>query len=176
MVLFERRGDKVGYRIGGALDSTITLQPPTLTASVASLEEELRAALVRQGLYADEARAMVATWHDSWFEEGSRLIYILPTAQVNAILPVKVAPAPEHMVRVFVGRMELITPATRQAIETALKTRDDPALTKYGRFLPAILGDITLHAEKRDVDAWYALYNSYLLRESSRSSTLAQVR
>ena len=176
MILFERRGDKAGYRVGGALDSTTTLQPPALTANVASLEDELRAALVRQGLYADEARAMVATWHDSWFEEGSRLIYILPTAQVNAILPLNIEPAPAHMVRVFVGRMELITPATRQAIETALKTRDDPALTKYGRFLPAILGDITLHAEKRDADALYALYNSYLLREQRRTTTLAQVR
>ena len=43
------------------------------------LRNDLEAALIAQGLFPKEAQAMVATWNDSWFEEGSRLIYILPT-------------------------------------------------------------------------------------------------
>ncbi len=34
--------------------------------------------LIAQGLYQDEAQAMLETWRDSWFEEGSRLLYIVP--------------------------------------------------------------------------------------------------
>ena len=30
---------------------------------------------------------MVETWRDSWFEEGARLIYIMPSRSVDAVLP-----------------------------------------------------------------------------------------
>jgi hypothetical protein len=42
-------------------------------------------------------------------------------------------------VRVFVGRFELITPATEKAIQTAFESGDDVKLRKYGRFLEPIL-------------------------------------
>jgi hypothetical protein len=95
--------------------------------------------LVARGLYEDEARAMVQTWSDSWFEEGSRLIYIVPSHFVNTILPLSIHPAPTQTVRVFVGRFELITPATEKAIQTAFESGDDVTLRKYGRFLEPIL-------------------------------------
>ncbi len=37
---------------------------------------------------------MIDTWRDSWFEEGSRLIYILPESAVNAMLPLEIDPTP----------------------------------------------------------------------------------
>jgi hypothetical protein len=40
---------------------------------------------------------------------------------------------------VFVGRMELITPATEQAVERAFAAGDRATLEKYGRFLEPIL-------------------------------------
>ena len=175
LILFERRGDKVGYRIADALGSEARLDPPQLTASVSSLADELRAVLVGQGLYPDEARAMVATWHDSWFEEGSRLIYVLSAPHVNSILPLNIKPDPANTVRVFVGRMELITPATKQAVETALKTQDDATLTKYERFLAPIFEDITLRSDKQDAAALGALFDSYLSREQRRTTALVQL-
>jgi sulfatase maturation enzyme AslB (radical SAM superfamily) len=42
-------------------------------------------------------------------------------------------------VRVFVGRLEIVTPATERAVERALATHDDATLEKYGRFLEPIL-------------------------------------
>jgi nucleoside-triphosphatase THEP1 len=42
-------------------------------------------------------------------------------------------------VRVFVGRMELVTPATERAVERALASKDQVTLAKYGRFLEPIL-------------------------------------
>jgi hypothetical protein len=91
--------------------------------------------LVAQGLFRDEARAMLETWGDSWFEEGSRLIYIVPRQYVEAILPLSIRPAPAQLARVFVGRMELITAATEKSIEAAIASRDSVTLRKYGRFL-----------------------------------------
>ena len=147
VILFERRGDKLGYRLLGAAQGTpqhgaqneYLLDPPELTSTVESLGEDLEGVLIAQGLYPDEARAMVETWRDSWFEEGSRLLYIVPRAFVDEVLPLSVNPAPTQTVRVFVGRMELITPATEQAVEKALAARDRSTIHKYDRFLEPIL-------------------------------------
>ena len=95
--------------------------------------------LVESGLYPDEASAMVRTWRDSWFEEGSRLIYIVPGGFIDNILPVAIDPAPAKIIRVFVGRLEIVTPATLRAVETAVARNDEATLKKYGRFLEPIL-------------------------------------
>jgi len=44
----------------------------------------------------------VETWKDSWFEEGSRLIYIVPRGFIDNVLPSPINPAPGQIVRVFV--------------------------------------------------------------------------
>jgi hypothetical protein len=139
VILFERRGDKLGYRLGGALQSEMTLDPPELTATLDSLDRDLQDVLTSQGLYPDEAHAMIETWRQSWFEEGSRLFYIVPGDFLNAILPLTINPAPGQTVRVFVGRLELVTPATTQAVEKILATHDVVGLQKYNRFLQPIL-------------------------------------
>ena len=115
------------------------LDPPVLTGSVDALCVDLEGILVDQGLYPDEAHAMVETWRDSWFEEGSRLIYIVPHGFVDTILPLTINPTPAQIIRVFVGRLEIVTPATAKAIQTALASGDDVTLNKYGRFLEPIL-------------------------------------
>jgi hypothetical protein len=142
VILFERRGDKLGYRVGGGLQSEMTLDPPELTATFDSLSRDLQDTLTRQGLYPDEARAMIETWRQSWFEEGSRLFYIVPGDFLNAILPLTINPVPAQTVRVFVGRLELVTPATTQAIGKILATHDLAGLQKYNRFLEPILEEM----------------------------------
>ena len=138
-ILFERRGERVGYRIGSALKEEAVLDPPELTSTIDELGRDLEGILVAQGLYQDEARAMVETWRDSWLEEGSRLLYIVPPAFVNQVLPLSINPVPAQTVRVFVGRLELVTPATEKAVETAFATQDAATLKASGRFLEPIL-------------------------------------
>src|SRR5262249_5931934 len=138
-ILFERRGERVGYRVEQGEANGITFDSPLLTDSIDSLYAELEAILVNQGLYADEAHAMVETWKDSWFEEGSRLIYIVPRGFVDNVLPLTIDPAPEQVVRVFVGRLEIVTPATARVVEAAIAAKDDATVKKYGRFLEPIL-------------------------------------
>jgi hypothetical protein len=115
---------------------------------VDDLGRELVGMLVAQGLYVDEAQAMVETWRNSWFEEGSRLIYILPEKFVNGILPLSIQPAPAQIARVFVGRLELVTPATEKAVEAAFASHDQATLEKYSRFLEPILQ--TMRAKEPD--------------------------
>ena len=117
----------------------MVIDPPLLTGNVDTLAIDFEGILVEQGLYPDEAHAMVQTWSDSWFEEGSRLIYIVPRAFVDKILPLTMNPAPSQMARVFVGRLEIMTPATTRAVETALASGDEVTLYKYRRFLEPIL-------------------------------------
>lgn len=139
VILFERRGEKVGYRIGGAVENKTILDSPASTETIESLCRELEGLLVARGLYPDEAHAMLETWRNSWFEEGSRLLYIAPTGFVNGVLPLSIAPVPAQTVRVFVGRLEIVTPATKRAVERALANHDGATLEKYGRFLEPIL-------------------------------------
>lgn len=138
-ILFERHSERVGYRLTGALTGATTVDPPVQNGSVDSLCGDLEEILVAQGLYRDEAHAMVETWKDSWFEEGSRLIYVVPSGFLQKVLPLTISPVPGEIVRVFVGRLEIVTPATAMAVTTALAHNDEAALDKYGRFLGPIL-------------------------------------
>ena len=138
IVLFENRGGRVGYRIHSNLTGDVTLEPPALTSSVAALGVDLERMLVATGLYAKEARAMVDTWRDSWFEEGTRVFYIVAPRAVDAILPLTFSPAPSKVARAFVGRMEVITDRTLQDVKDAIAEADDAALAPYARFLEPI--------------------------------------
>jgi hypothetical protein len=72
----------------------------------------LHAALVQAGLSAAEATAMIATWRESYFQApGIRVFWIVPRAFTDAILPLTVEPEPDALVRVLVGRTEVLTPA-----------------------------------------------------------------
>jgi hypothetical protein len=154
VILFERRGDRMGYRLGGAVQNELLLDLPELTSTPEALERDLQDALMSQGLYPDEARAMVQTWKLSWFEEGSRVFYLVPEHFVETVLPLSIKPAPTQIVRVFVGRMEVITPATRRDIEQALAERDRATIARYQRFLEPILdqlkADNPTHASELD--------------------------
>jgi hypothetical protein len=88
---------------------TQALSLPSLRTELA---EKMAASLVQEGLYKLEAKAMVKTWNDSWFsEEGLRVLYTLPRSWTDRTLPLKISPAPTEVVRVMVGRAEIITPS-----------------------------------------------------------------
>ena len=86
---------------------------------------------------------MVETWRDSWFEEGSRLIYIVPPRAIDDALPLQVEPVPSQIARVFVGRIELITPKTKRSVEEAIAKSDSSTIDRYARFLDPILERIS---------------------------------
>jgi len=139
VILFERRGTQTGYRVLGPLRDQAVLTLPTLDGSLDSLSAAFEGTLVSEGLFPDEAHAMLETWKSSWFEEGARLIYIIPRPFVDSVLPLHIDPAPANLTRVFAGRLELVTPATQQAVESAFASNDLGTLAKYARFLEPIV-------------------------------------
>ena len=138
IVLFENRGGRIGWRVQRNLKESVHFAPPEPGGSIAALRGDLERVLVEQGLYDREAKAMVDTWSDSWFEDGTRLFYIVPARLVDAILPLDIKPAPEAVARVFVGRLELVTAASLTDLESALRRNDAARLARFGRFLQPI--------------------------------------
>ena len=148
LVLVTVRGGKVGFRTLSDLDAgaeaTATL--PEATGNVADLADAVAKGLTAAGLYEREARAMVKTWDDAWFkEEGTRLLYLVPRAKTDELLPLKVDPKPTEVVRVLVGRHDFLTPeqeaeAGRQLgrVRAAQAELDaaEQELRKLGRFAP----------------------------------------
>jgi len=146
LVLFENRGGRLGYRRVDAPFRTQTIPRPELTASFDSLRAELTRLLTDEGLFPREAAAMVETWRDSWFEEGTRLFYVMPQDAVDAVLPMSIWPEPAHRVRVFVGRIEVVTPEVQLDVERAFAANDLGTLAKYARFLEPIAARIMPNA------------------------------
>lgn len=86
------------------------------------LRESMVSALLKERLYEKEARAMVATWHDSWFmEEGTRVFYMVPQTVTDALLPLKIEPRPKETVRVLVARMEVMRSSTEKRLLDVVK-------------------------------------------------------
>ncbi|HEU0040110.1 MAG TPA: hypothetical protein VFR76_12635, partial [Verrucomicrobiae bacterium] len=145
------------------------------------LADEMAAALVGAGLFQREAEAMVNTWKDSWFaDEGLRVLYLLPRAWTDATLPLEIDPQPQGLVRVMVGRAEVITPELENHLRqqlTQAQTGDAPAraqalaeLKKLGRFGQPVVQRITKIAS----DAQFNQFAWTLLQEASnRKATSA---
>jgi hypothetical protein len=146
-ILFENHDGRIGYRIIRNLTDSAQIKAPPLTGSVEAIRKDLTAILVESGLYPKEAAAMLETWHDSWFEPGTRVIYIDPRGAVDAILPMRISPAPQKVERVFVGRVEVLSPTTENAIRTAMETGDRAAIEKLGRFLPTFRREMINHGK-----------------------------
>jgi len=82
-----------------------------------SLNRELSAALIGEGLFSDEAAAMLATWRLSYFESGGlRVFFLLPQAWTDARLPLSIT-TPARITRVMVGRVELVTAQQREVLQ-----------------------------------------------------------
>jgi len=84
---------------------------------------QMQAALISEGLFADEAKAMVNTWTDSWFtEDGVRVLYLLPR-RGRMRPPDDSQSAANGLTRVMVGRAEIITPGVETNLFQLLTKR-----------------------------------------------------
>jgi hypothetical protein len=157
VILFENRGGKPGYFLADTVDGEVTLDRQSLQYNWAGLLMDLKRVLINHGLFEKEARAMIETWRDSWFEEGARLFYIVPRQTIDSVLTLNIEPKPLEMNRVFVGRMEIITPEIQDDVRRALAVNDRSTLEKYGRFLEPIAKRIGVHSAL--LDSVYAAYS-----------------
>jgi hypothetical protein len=128
---------------------------------VAQAQTQIAAALEKTGLHADEARAMVDTWSKSYFKSfGLRILYVVPRAWTDALLPLAIEPAPTTLVRTLVGRVEVLAPSEESellALVADAAQRARPAtevITQLGRLAePKLRRALELTAEP-SVRAW----------------------
>jgi hypothetical protein len=93
-----------------------------------SLTKSMRAALIEDGLFADEADALLSTWKLSYFQSaGTRLFFIVPHEWTNHYLPMTVTPTAQ-IKRVMVGRIDLVTPHHRELLQ---KIASDPDVRQH---------------------------------------------
>jgi hypothetical protein len=117
--------DLGGVPAHGALHDVV---PPVegkernLDQFVADAADRVAGALRDSGLYADEARAMVDTWTRSYFRGlGLRVLYVVPRAWTDRLLPLSLQPQPVELVRTLVGRVEVLTPYDEQQLVAAVR-------------------------------------------------------
>jgi hypothetical protein len=77
--------------------------------NVAKLRQSLREAIMQEGLFADEADALLNTWETSYFRRpGLRLFFMAPTGWTDRVLPLHLS-VDADVKRVMVGRIEIVT-------------------------------------------------------------------
>lgn len=122
------------------------------SGATGELQSQMREALNAEGLFDDEAAAMLKTWELSYFRSpGLRLFYLLPQQWTDKVLPLKIDGPARIAHRIMMGRVELVTAEQRtlvQQIATRASTRDKianlPLLENFnqlGRFGNAIVLD-----------------------------------
>lgn len=85
--------------------------------NLANLCDELHADLVKDGLYSDEATALVETWRHAYFKSaGLRVFFLVPRKWTDHYLTFNVS-VPAKIERVMVGRIELVSPEQRELLE-----------------------------------------------------------
>jgi hypothetical protein len=140
---------RVDRNVKCGLEGTVSL--PDGDSTVDKLCDLVIKQLTDKGLYEQEARAMVKTWRPAWFgEEGTRVLYILPDALTEELLPLHVEPRPTSQLRVLVGRHDVLTPEREKKIDALVSELDRPVqeqtdkqraawqeLVKLGRYTEA---------------------------------------
>lgn len=160
VLIYDREGARVGVRVLDVKGDT-TAELPPLSAAVEDAHRAVLDVLRGTGLYEKEARAMLETWKDTWFEDGLRVLYVLPGPTTDALLPLTVSPAPTESVRVLVGRLELLTPDRVTAVRRALEKGDEAGVKQqHGRFAEPLLkraiAETTNAAEKKRLETTLA--------------------
>jgi hypothetical protein len=123
---------------------------------LAKVTAEMRAELSAEGLFADEADALLNTWKLSYFQSsGLRLFYTLPRPWTERVLPMHLS-VDADVVRVMVGRIEVVTPHQRSLLQVIAEgptskpapigrnqgsAKDFQAYEQLGRFRNALLLD-----------------------------------
>jgi hypothetical protein len=109
---------------------------------VKELRAELHRALLNDGLFEDEAEAMLNTWHRSYFQGvGQRVFFLVPREWTDRMLPLQFS-MPVDLKRVMIGRIELITPQQKQMLANLT---DPKSFQSLGRFGYAMLLDEMKH-------------------------------
>jgi hypothetical protein len=167
------------------------------TNTVAAIRKALKTEMVHEGLFADEADALLNTWETSYFRRpGLRLFFMVPTAWTNRVLPLHLS-VDANMNRVMIGRIEIVTPQQRALLAMIAKGPASNAGTwlsaalkqaggggedyyKQESYMRVVTGQMSLQSIAINIPADYRAYlqlgrfrNAIILDEARRRSTTA---
>ena len=132
-VSLPRSDQQTGPRIAA------NFSPDDYSKDLGRLRKTMHQALVQNGLFDEEAEAMLNTWEVSYFRRpGLRLFYLVPRAWTEHYLPLKVSESAD-ISRAMVGRIELVTPRQRDLLrhieQGPISTPDwlSDALERFGK-------------------------------------------
>ena len=123
-----RADGAVAFRPFGPI--TVTADPQKLLAHVSysfdeddystdhleKLRRDMHGALVKEGLYPDEATAMLSTWRRAYFTSpGRRVFHVVPRVWTDHYLPLEIS-KPARIERVMLGRIEMVTERQRELL------------------------------------------------------------
>jgi hypothetical protein len=130
---------------------------------VDEVSADVASRLYASGLYEPEALAMVNTWKSSYFKtDGVRLLFVMPQSWTDRFIPMRINPKPQELVRVMVGRVELLDTKREKRAEEAIRNLSSPVASVRERAFE------TLHSEGRYVEP--------IVRRALQTTTDAQVR
>lgn len=92
-----------------------------------SLFSSMKDALVKEGLFVEEAVAMLKTWEHAYFKQpGSRIFYMVPRVWVDKNLPIKVS-VDSKIERAMIGRIEIISDYQNEILQDLRNSKMDQA-------------------------------------------------
>lgn len=148
-IVFANDQGKKAFQVFDLRDNQASVDLSALNQNSNSIGQTLEAMLIAQGLFEKEAKAMIKTWRNSWFEEGLRVFYLLPRKITDTVLPLQIEPQPQELVRVLVCRSEIITPAMEKSLQESVRQLQSTSpeerraaeenIHKYGRFAEPVL-------------------------------------
>ena len=157
-------------KVTGTGTTPVVTVPSTFAKSdftpknLAQLQQDMHTALVAEGLFDEEATAMLKTWESSYFRSGGwRLFFVVPRGWTQHYLPVTIS-QPREMTRVMMERIELISSEQRELLnQLAHSTISDPTWVKTLPPTPAAKKFLSGHSDFGDLGvAIPADYQRYL--------------
>ncbi|MBX2850159.1 MAG: hypothetical protein KTR15_00270 [Phycisphaeraceae bacterium] len=135
-------------------EATMALGGPGHTKPTTQAAETAKAQLIESleaaGLFPKEAAGLVKIWGDDMFTTpGERLLYLMPSNEVERVLPLDIQPAPNQAVRTLIAWVELSTPEAEKQVmdlvkklgseDEKIRSAADKELRRLDRFAESIL-------------------------------------
>jgi hypothetical protein len=102
-----------------------------------ALRTEMHAALVDDGLYGDEADAMLDTWRHAYFKSpGLRLFFLVPQVWTDHQMPLTIS-QPAKVDRVMMARIEIVSKRQRELVRRIADADPESIDTAWVDTIPA---------------------------------------
>ena len=100
-----------------------------------ALREDMKQVLVAEGLFVDEAEAMLNTWEVSYFRtEGLRLFFNLPQSWTDRVLPLTVSGVETETKRAMIGRIEMVSDQQHKLLKQLSNAPASTSKWFYGKW------------------------------------------